>query len=72
MTERDALTLMASACQAREAAMERLKAIIAGAEIKRDPEGAHVDADQVLCDLLRALGCGDVVEAYDQIEKWYA
>lgn len=37
-----------------------------------DPETAHQAADQVLCDLLRALGYGDVVDAYLDVEKWYA
>jgi hypothetical protein len=38
-----------------------------------DPETAHVEADDVLCAFLRALGHGAVVEAYEAIgPKWYA
>lgn len=37
-----------------------------------DWEAAHGDADQVLCDLLTALGHGEVVEAWDKVGKWYA
>lgn len=37
-----------------------------------DYEAAHGDADQVLCDLLTALGHADVVKAWDEVGKWYA
>lgn len=37
-----------------------------------DPESAHSLADEVLCALLVSLGYGDVVEAWNKIEKWYA
>ena len=38
-----------------------------------DYENTHVLADAILCDLLKALGHGDVVEAYENITpKWYA
>lgn len=52
----------------REKAIERLKA----AERSGDIEAAHAAADDVLCDLLHALGYGDVVEAWERVEKWYA
>lgn len=29
-------------------------------------------ANTVLCDLLRALGYGDVVDEWEKVEKWYA
>jgi hypothetical protein len=35
-------------------------------------EQAHIRADALLCQLLRDLGYADVVEAYEQIDKWYA
>lgn len=35
-------------------------------------EEAHRDADGVLCDLLRSLGHDAVVDAYDEIYKWYS
>lgn len=36
-----------------------------------DIEADHAHADRVLCDLLRDLGHGDVVDAYELIEKCY-
>ena len=51
-------------------AVIELKAI--AAEKKDDPESAHSDADEVLCDLLTQLGCTEVVNAWRDIEKWYA
>lgn len=37
-----------------------------------DTECAHVMADNVLCKLLVSLGYSDVVEAWENINKWYA
>ena len=37
-----------------------------------DQELAHVYADDVLCSLLRSLGYNDIVDAYDEIGKWYS
>ncbi len=37
-----------------------------------DQEQDHIDADQVLCDLLSELGRDDVVTEYKKIEKWWA
>lgn len=37
-----------------------------------DPEAAHGDADKILCELLIMLGYKEVVDAYAEIEKWYA
>lgn len=33
---------------------------------------AHVNADDILCDLLKLLGYEDVVVEYNKIGKWYA
>lgn len=52
----------------REEALEELKVIAKDT----DTEVAHVDADDVLCQLLSDLGYNDVVMAYRQIGKWYA
>ena len=32
-------------------------------------EAAHANADKILCGLLRKLGFGDVVDAYDKVQK---
>ena len=53
----------------KEKAIEVLKQI---QEDSRDTEKSHIYADTVLCDLLKALGLGDVVVEYDKIGKWYA
>jgi hypothetical protein len=37
-----------------------------------DIESAHEQADNVLRELLITLGYQDVVDEFDQIEKWYA
>ena len=37
-----------------------------------DTEKAHVRADDVLCDVLEALGYIDLVKAYSKVEKWHA
>jgi len=37
-----------------------------------DQEGAHYDADGLLCLIAREAGFGDAVDAYMEIDKWYA
>ena len=37
-----------------------------------DTEGGHCDADEALCDFLKALGHNDVVELYERLPKWYS
>jgi len=37
-----------------------------------DIECAHGDADDVLCKLLTYLGYKEVVEAYEEVDKFYA
>lgn len=37
-----------------------------------NPEFGHADADDVLCDLLIALGYQDVVDEWKKVNKWYA
>jgi hypothetical protein len=52
----------------KEQAIEKLRDIQKGG----DQEAAHMDADEVLCDLLKALGHADVIEEYEKVAKWYA
>jgi hypothetical protein len=35
-----------------------------------DAEDFHIVADRCLCELLTALGYGEVVELYEKVEKW--
>jgi hypothetical protein len=37
-----------------------------------DTEAAHCRADEILCELLRALGYNKTVNAWDDVPKWYA
>lgn len=37
-----------------------------------DTENAHSNADDILCEILTALGYADVVEEYQKVAKWYA
>ena len=37
-----------------------------------DTEEAHKVADDVLCDLLTALGYDSIVKLYNKVDKWYA
>lgn len=37
-----------------------------------DVECQHFDADEILCELLRELGYTHTVEAFEELERWYA
>ena len=37
-----------------------------------DQESDHVDADDVLCELISSFGYPEVKEAFDRIDRWYA
>lgn len=37
-----------------------------------DTEGAHCSADSILTGLLRELGFTELVDVYDEIDKWFA
>jgi len=37
-----------------------------------DSEDAHGKADDILCEALKMFGCNELVELYEQIEKWYS
>lgn len=39
---------------------------------KRDEENDHIEADDILMYFLENLGFTEVVEAYNEIKKWYA
>ena len=54
--------------------MDRQQAIDAlnDASLNMDIEAAHIQADEILCELLRDLGYIDVVDAWEAVEKWYA
>jgi hypothetical protein len=56
----------------RNQALAKLRECAAPDEDGMDVESAHSAADDVLCDLLRALGYTDVVEAWEAVPKWYS
>lgn len=37
-----------------------------------DTELAHLDADNILCDVLTQLGYKELVDLYEKVNKWYA
>lgn len=39
---------------------------------KEDSETAHIQADNIISDLLEELWYWEVVSEYDKIDKWYA
>lgn len=49
---------------------QRMEAIYNGGDY--DEEQAHIQADALMCELLRALGCEQVVEVYEKMSKYYA
>ena len=52
-------------------ALEELEKIIANPYLI-DREYNHRRADTIICALLRTRGHNDIVDAYDQIEKYYS
>ena len=37
-----------------------------------DEEMAHINADNLLCEVLRKLGFGELVNVYERVHKWYS
>lgn len=54
-----------------ELAKKAIKALRAKC-FSSDIEACHGDADQIICALLYRLGYKDVVDVYNEVEKWYA
>lgn len=59
---------MSESGQREQRAIEKLREC----QKNRDFEAAHSTADDVLCDLLRELGFGKVVDEWMKVDKWYA
>lgn len=53
---------------------ERERVLKALEELKGvdNTESAHIDADRLLCEFLRALDEDAIAEAYEVIGKWYS
>ena len=52
--------------------LARVRTELAYAVKNQDYEPAHLAADELLCDLLVALGLEDIVEMYEEVGKYYA
>ena len=37
-----------------------------------DEEMAHINADNLLCEVLHKLGFGELVNVYERVKKWYS
>lgn len=51
---------------------EQFKTEMEQIERSGDTEGGHVDADELMCRVLRELGYGDGVEVFERMDRWYA
>lgn len=49
-------------------AIEKMKECVNNGDI----EVAHLDADDILCDVLTQLGYKELVDLYKKVDKWYA
>lgn len=41
-------------------------------KFSNDIEAVHIEADEILCEFLSELGYMEIVEAYEELYKWYA
>lgn len=48
--------------------LERLKKL----QNNYDIEAAHSEADNILCEILMEFELEDILEAYENVPKWYA
>lgn len=53
-----------------QTAKRKLQAIVERGS--KDTEADHVEADEILCQLLRYLGYSDVVAEWAKVRRWYA
>ena len=49
-------------------AIERLQRL----QKSHDTEGAHIEADDILCELVAVFVSGEVIEEWEKVRKWYA
>lgn len=51
-----------------DTALKRMKEL----QVQGDPEAAHSEADNILCELLIELGYAEIIEEWKKVAKWYA
>lgn len=39
---------------------------------KYETEYSHIEADNILCELLEKLGYTELIETYQKLDKWYS
>lgn len=49
-------------------AIERLKRL----QKSDDTEDAHIEADDILCELVAVFVSGEVVEEWEKVSRWYS
>jgi hypothetical protein len=42
------------------------------AQSKGDAEGPHAEGEDLLLEIVRAYGHGEIADAFDAMDKWYA
>ena len=55
----------------KQEAVNELRSML-GDHRGRDTELDHVRADEILCEMLRQCGMGEVADAFELVDKWYA
>lgn len=40
--------------------------------IKQDPESGHIEADEILMNVLKTMGYIEIAALYNQVHKWYS
>ena len=56
----------------KDEALARLRGLSKDGRLTKDPEQDHMDADLVLCELLRSMDCCEVADEFVKVEKWYS
>ena len=51
---------------------EEFKKAMQKIDDRGDKEYGHMEADELMCDLLEELGYGEGVDIFRQMSKWYA
>ena len=55
-----------------EKELEELRNLKATGDYFENFETDHIEADEILCKILLELGYDEIVEAYNQVGKWYS
>ena len=60
-------TILKSPFMSPDEFLEKMKAIES-----QSPEYFHINADDLMCDLLRRLGYGEGIDFFEKQERWYS